>query len=285
MIASPTEIEYFLEVYQTCHISRAAMRLGVTQPTLTLSLQRLESKLGVTLFHRTKQGVTATEQGKLFYGRALALTDSWNQLHQDLSQSMNSLKGKFKVGCHPSVGGYTLPRFLDQLQSQAPEVEIELIHDFSRRITERVVSYEVDLGFVVNPIRHPDLTLRKIGEDRVLFWRSQKPGSPPQKIFADFNLSQTQDLLNKTQRKHFSDWKLINSNSLELIRTLVLTGQGVGILPERVAKADGVDLVPYDPKLPVIEDRIFVAYRKEVLSSLAGRALVSLASIPLQATS
>jgi DNA-binding transcriptional LysR family regulator len=281
MIASPTEIEYFIEVYQTRHISRAAMRLGVTQPTLTLSLQRLEGKLGVTLFHRTKQGVTATERGKLFYGKALALIDSWNQLHQDLHQSMNSLRGKFKVGCHPSVGAYTLPRFLDQLQQHAPEVEIELIHDFSRRITERVVSYEIDLGFVVNPVRHPDLTLKKLGDDRVLFWRSEKHRDTPRNIFGDLNLSQTQDLLSKTQAKYFKDWKLTNSSSLELIRTLVLTGQGVGILPERVAKADGADLIPYDQKLPIVEDRIFVAYRKEALLSLAGRALINFASFPL----
>ncbi|MGZ3775045.1 MAG: LysR family transcriptional regulator [Pseudobdellovibrionaceae bacterium] len=281
MLATPSEIEYFIEVYQTRHVSKAAIRLGVSQPTLTISLQRLEEKLGVKLFHRTKQGVVATEQGTLFYKKAHSLIDSWNDLHHDLGQSITALQGHFKIGCHQSVGAYTLPRLLQNLQKHAPGIEIELIHDFSRKITERVVSYDIDLGFVVNPVRHPDLVLKKMGEDRVLFWRAKDTESPPKRIFADVNLAQIQDVLGKTHSKEFKNWKLIHSSSLELIRTLTLTGQGVGILPERVAKADGAELVPYDSKLPVFEDKIFVAYRKDVLSNRAGRELVRLASFVL----
>ncbi len=281
MLASATEIEYFIEVYHTRHISKAAMRLGVTQPTLTLSLQRLEDKLGVKLFHRTKQGVVPTEQGALFYKKAHSFVDSWNELHHDLGESIDALQGRFKVGCHQSVGAYTLPRFLDSLQKHAPRIEIELIHDFSRRITEKVVSFEIDLGFVVNPVRHPDLVLRKMGDDRVLFWRARGSGSLPKRIFADTNLAQVQDILGKTHAKEFKDWKLINSNSLELIRTLTLARQGIGILPERVAKADGADLIPYDSKLPIYEDKIFLLYRNDVLSNRAGRELVRLATFPL----
>ena len=281
MLASPNEIEYFIEVYQMRHVSKAAIRLGVTQPTLTLSLQRLEDKLGVKLFHRTKQGVVPTEQGSLFYKKSHSLLDSWNELHHDLDQSLDTLHANFKVGCHQSVGAYTLPRFFESLQKNAPGIEIDLIHDFSRKITERVVSFEIDLGFVVNPVRHPDLVLRKMGDDRVLFWRAKGAGSIPKKIFADVNLAQIQDILGKTHAKEFKDWKLINTNSLELIRTLTLAGQGIGILPERVAKADGADLAPYDSKLPIFEDKIFVAYRKDALSNRAGRELVRLATFIL----
>lgn len=281
MLATPTEIEYFIEVYQTRHVSKAAIRLGVTQPTLTLSLQRLEEKLGVKLFHRTKQGVVSTEQGTLFYKKAHGLIDSWNELHHDLGESVDTLQGHFKIGCHQSVGAYILPRFLESLNKDAPGIEIDLFHDFSRKITERVVSYEIDLGFVVNPVRHPDLVLKKMGDDRVLFWRARDTVNVPKKIFADANLMQIQSILGKTHAKDFQDWKLINSNSLELIRTLTLSGQGIGILPERVAKADGADLVPYDSKLPIFEDKIFAVYRKDVLANRAGRELVRLASFSL----
>tara|TARA_B110001454_G_C12723340_1_gene436801 strand:- start:17136 stop:17981 length:846 start_codon:yes stop_codon:yes gene_type:complete len=281
MLATPTEIEYFIEVYQTRHVSKSAIRLGVTQPTLTLSLQRLEEKLGVKLFHRTKQGVVATDQGTLFYKKAHGLLDSWNDLHHDLGQSMENIQGHFKIGCHQSVGAYTLPRFLEGLHKEAPGIDIDLVHDFSRKITERVVSYDIDLGFVVNPVRHPDLILKKMGDDRVLFWRARDTVNVPKKIFADANMMQIQSILGKTHAKEFHDWQLVNSNSLELIRTLTLAGQGVGILPERVAKADGADLVPYDSKLPIFEDKIFVAYRRDVLANRAGRELVRLASFTL----
>jgi DNA-binding transcriptional LysR family regulator len=115
----------------------------------------------------------------------------------------------------------------------------------------------------------------------VLFWRRRDGGAPPKRIFADVNLIQMQDILGKTHAKDFQDWKLISTPSLELIRTLVLGGQGIGILPERVAKADGADLVPYDSNLPTYDDKIFLAYRKHVLSSKAGREVIRLASFEL----
>lgn len=281
MLASANEIEYFIEVYQTRHVSKAAIRLGVTQPTLTLSLQRLEYKLGAKLFHRTKAGVVPTEQGTLFYRKSQGLLESWNDLHKDIGQSLNALQGRFKVGCHQSVGAYTLPLLLANLEKNAPGIEIELVHDFSRKITEGVVSFDIDIGFVVNPVRHPDLVLKKLGDDRVMIWKARRVAQTPKRIFADVNLNQIQDILGKTHAKEFRDWKLVNTNSLELIRTLTLSGQGIGILPERVAKADGADLVPFDPKLPIFEDKIFVAYRKDVLSNRAGRELVRLATFDL----
>jgi DNA-binding transcriptional LysR family regulator len=114
-----------------------------------------------------------------------------------------------------------------------------------------------------------------------LFWKKRGAGRIPEIIFADRNLSQMQDILGKTHSKDFKDWKLISTPSLELIRTLTLSGQGIGILPERVAKADGADLVPYDTSLPTYEDKIFLAYRKDVLSSKAGRELIRLSSFEL----
>jgi LysR family transcriptional regulator, cell division regulator len=281
MLATSTEIEYFVEVYKTQHVSKAAIRLGITQPTLTLSLQKLEEKLGAKLFHRTKQGVVPTEQGTLFYRKSHVLLDYWGEVHRGIHRSTSEIFGRFKVGCHQSVGAYTLPKFLDRLRKEAPGIEVELVHDVSRKITEGVVSYNIDIGFVVNPTRHPDLVLKKLGDDRVLFWKKRGATALPKRILADVNLIQMQEILGKTHTKEFKDWILTSTPSLELIRTLTLSGQGIGILPERVAKADGADLVPYDPALPTYEDKIFLAYRKDVLSSKAGRELIRLASSEL----
>lgn len=281
MLATSTEIEYFVEVYQTRHVSKAAIRLGVTQPTLTLSLQKLEEKLGTKLFHRTKQGVVPTEQGTLFYRNAHTLLDCWGEIRKGIYHSTTEIFGRFRVGCHQSVGAYTLPKFFEHLQKYAPGIEIELVHDLSRKITEGVVSYNIDIGFVVNPSRNPDLVLKKVGNDRVLFWKKRGASHLPKRILADVNLIQTQDILGKTHSKQLKGWNLIGTTSLELIRTLTLSGQGIGILPERVAKADGADLVPYDSHLPMYEDKIFLAYRKDVLSSKAGRELIRLASFDL----
>ncbi|MBS1969149.1 MAG: LysR family transcriptional regulator [Bdellovibrionales bacterium] len=281
MIPTPTEITYFLEVYQTKHVSKAAMRLGITQPTLTQALQKLEEKLKTTLFHRTKQGVVPTTSATVFYSRANSLKECWSDIQDGVFNSDTEIEGSFVVGCHQSVGAYTAPRLLKNLEKEAPKLHVKFVHDFSRKITEKVVSYEVDMGYVVNPAKHPDLVFKKLGDDRVTFWKKKGAENLPKRIFADGSRAQTEDLLGKTMKKHFGDWKIVESTSLELIRTLTSQGLGVGVLPERVAHAESKDLVIFDKSLPSRPDEIYLAYRKEVLSSNAGRELLRLATFPL----
>jgi LysR family transcriptional regulator, cell division regulator len=281
MIPSPTEIEHFIEIYHTRHISKAAMKLGITQPTLTQSLKRLEEKLQTPLFHRTKQGVIPTSHASLFYSRAKTLHECWHEIQSGIHSSQNEIEGTFVVGCHQSVAAYTLPTLLNHLAQEAPKLNIQLVHDFSRKITERVVSYEMDIGYVVNPPRHPDLVLKKIGNDKVMFWKKKGTHAIPKRIFADRSRAQSDDLLGKTLHSHFRGWSVISTSSLELIRTMVNRGLGIGILPERVARADDTDLVIYDKQLPTRPDEIYLAYRREVLSSKAGRELLRLATFQL----
>lgn len=281
MMPTATELEYFAETFRTQHISRAAIRLGISQPTLTQSLKKLEEKLGLALFIRTKSGVIPTREGTRLFERASQLLDQWKEIQDGIHDSHSELVGRFRVGCHQSVGSYTVPRLLENLSQAAPKIELDLIHDFSRKILERVVAYEIDLGFVVNAFKHPDLVVRKMGNDRVLFWKRRGLTKIPQRIFADTSIQSIESTLGRSIRKHFEDWMLVHSSSLELIRTLTLSGQGVGVLPERIALADGADLVPYREDLPSRPDEIYLVYRKEALSSRAGQELVKQAYFSL----
>jgi len=281
MIATAIEIEYFVEIYQIKHITKAAIRLGVTQPTITQSLLKLEEKIATKLFHRTKQGVVATEAGNHFYKSARSLLDGWNEVNGGIKRIGSEIQGRFKIGCHQSVGAYTLPKLMDNLNQHAPQLEVDFVHDFSRKITEGIVSYDIDIGFVVNPARHPDLVLKKIGEDRVTFWKQKSLLKIPRKIYSDSSLIQIGEILGKSHQNIFKEWIHVNTTSLELIRTLVLAGQGIGILPERVARADGAELALYDKVLPTYEDSIYLVYRKDSMTSKAGKELIRLASLSL----
>jgi DNA-binding transcriptional LysR family regulator len=279
MKALPTsqEIENFLEIYRIRNLTKAAIRLGITQPSLTQSLQKLEQKTGTVLFHRTKQGLVSTDAGNQFFGQASRILEDWEGFHSILSTSKTELQGRFRVGCHSSVGGYALPKFFMNLEKIAPKIEIDLIHDLSRKINEGIVSYDIDLAYVVNPIRHPDTVLRKLGEDQVRFWKKKGQKDPPKILFSNQNMGQVESLRKKTTTKYFHDWKWIHTESLELIRTLVTQGIGVGILPERIAKAESDTLAIYDADLPSYSDEIYLVYRKEALKSMAGQALIQAA--------
>lgn len=104
---------------------------------------------------------------------------------------------------------------------------------------------------------------------------------PPKLIFADVSRTQVEDLLGKTYRRYFVEWHVMGSTSLELIRTFINQGLGIGVLPERVANAEGKTLEVYNPQLPSRPDEIFLTYRKEVLSSRAGKEFLRLATVSI----
>ena len=272
MIATETEISYFLELYTIRQFTHAAMKLRVSQSALTQSISKLESKVGAPLFYRTKKGCTPTPSGELFYQHAQQLLENWRQLTKTIQLKQQSVSGRFRLGCHSSLAIYALPGLLKQLGKKAPGIEVALIHDYSKNLIEKIISYELDLALVVNPPKHNDLVLNKIYGDRICVWKSKAVKEPPKEIFTDMTRAEVQKFFGK-RYAHFKDWKITESTSLELVRGLVAEGVGVGILPERVAKAEETNLELFDKSLPTYADEIFVIHRYDTLKSRAGSLL------------
>lgn len=261
---SPQEITYFLECARTENLSRAAERLGITQPALTMALRRLEQSLGVELFHRSKKGVRLTKAGELFQQEAKSLADHWDRLSKVLGRSMDELRGAYTIGCHQSVALYSLPQTLPKLLADFPELSLDLSHDLSRKIAERVIKGELDIALVVNPVRHPDLVIRPVAKDEFGFWAAKeatstnRPDAAHPVLICEPELLQAQQLLRKLRAKFP---RTIHSSSLEVIASLASNGAGVALLPGRVA---GLwKNLKQLPGMPVFPDEIALLYRAE----------------------
>jgi DNA-binding transcriptional LysR family regulator len=277
MIPTETEISHFLELYSARNFTRAALGLGITQPTLTQSMVRLEEKVKARLFHRSKQGCVPTKAAESFFNKATQLQELWLSLSTQIVDAEKSMAGVFRIGCHESVGIYTLPRFVKSIAEYAPLIDIRIQHDWSRRIVEKIINYELDLGFVVNPIKHRDLVLIKIGTDQIALWRAKKSEAPPRRLLTDLDLNQVQKLFGKHRIAEFKDWPIVETPSLEVVRAMTLEGAGIGILPERVASAGKMGLEIVKSSLPAFKDEIYVAYRAGTLKGLAGKAVIDAA--------
>lgn len=269
MIPSPGDLTYFIEVATAQNISRAAERLGISQPSLTVAIQRLEHSVGAPLLIRSKKGVVLTQSGKQLLIHARELMQRWETIKTSTLASTHDIQGHYTIGCHASVALYSLSGFMGDLLEDNPKLEIKLMHDLSRKVAERVIQTEVDLGIVVNPVQHPDLVIRKLCDDEVSFWvgkgsrKIQDFQSGEAVLICDPELLQTQDLQKKLKKSGLSYKRVLTTSNLEVVTELTAKGAGIGIIPGRVAATALGKGLARVPKAPVFRDEICLIYRIE----------------------
>ena len=117
-IPSPTDLIYFIEVSNLLNLSRAAESLGISQPSLTLAMRRIEQAVGVAVLVRHKHGVSLTIAGKQLLAHARQLLQQWDSVRAQTLASHDEMQGSYTIGCHPSVALYVLPRFLNKIREQ-----------------------------------------------------------------------------------------------------------------------------------------------------------------------
>jgi DNA-binding transcriptional LysR family regulator len=256
-----TELRYFNELAKHASITAASRALGITQPSLSLAIQRLEVMIGASLLIRTKKGIELTRAGKELLFRSNKLVDYWEDVKTISSNTMTEVQGQIKLGCHASVGLFTLKYFLPGFIKKYPLIDFDIDHELSSKINQRIIDLELDLGIVVNPISHPDLVITKLFTDEVCLWQKEK-NSQPTTLICDKNLKQSQDLIKQLTKKKINFDKIITCSSLENITNLVDAGVGIGIIPTRVVRESKKKLVKVVGGA-VFKDEFAVVYRVE----------------------
>ena len=269
MLPSAAELNYFLEVSSSLNLSRASERLGISQPSLSMAIKRLENSVGTVLFIRHKHGVSLTQAGKQLVLHARQLLSFWEKTKAETLASQQEVQGYFTLGCASTIAHYLVSGFLPDLLENHPKLELHLKHDISRKITEKVINLSIDIGLVVNPFKHPDLIIRKLCNDEVGFWvgegfrKIQDRNSKHAVILCDPDLMQTQVLLKQIKKSGFIYERIITMNSLEVVASLTASGCGIGILPTRVANVLCQNQLTRIPDTPVYADEICLIYRNE----------------------
>jgi DNA-binding transcriptional LysR family regulator len=224
--------------------------------------------------------VKLTHAGQKLVAQARNLLLEWERIREDALRDESEIRGRYVVGCHVSVALYSLPHFLPELLAAHPFLEVKLIHDLSRRITEEVISFRADFGVVVNPWEHPDLVIKPLFRDEVSLWTAKKPSrlqdpySGEGVLICDLELIQSQSILKQLAKKGMKFQRTVTSPSLEVITELVAAEAGIGVLPERVAtRIKSFGLKPVGKDSPKFQDQISLIYRADAQKSKASRAI------------
>ena len=144
------QLEYILAVDKHRHFAKAAEQCRVTQPTLSMMIQKLEDELGIKLFDRNVQPVCPTPAGRKVIDQARVVLQQTALIKDIVNEEEQSLKGTFNLAVLPTIAPYLLPRFLQQVSAKNPELDIR-IHEMKTAPTiQALINGELDAAIIAN---------------------------------------------------------------------------------------------------------------------------------------
>lgn len=155
-------LRYFLAVAETASFTRAAQRLGVTQPSVSQQLKDLEERLGTPLFARLGKEVRPTEAGLAFRAHAEVVLRELERACGSVGQVAGQVRGRLDVGVIPALHVAWVPRVLATLAAERPGLRVA-VHERPTRAVERdVEAGRLDLGLGVVTRASPNLRYQRL---------------------------------------------------------------------------------------------------------------------------
>lgn len=146
-------LRYFWAVAQEGNISRASRILNITQPTLSRQIKELEERIGVPLFHREKNRLSLTKDGYFLKERAEEILALDEKLEQAFSAQRNEqLSGTISIGCVEADNSDTVAMLLEELISDYPQIQFNLVTGTSDDISDRLEKGILDLAILLEPV-------------------------------------------------------------------------------------------------------------------------------------
>ena len=144
------EDRYIYQVYCEGSFSKAAQKLYVTQPTLSLAIQRVEQQLQMPLFDRSSRPLALTDAGRAYIDTLEQEVQLRQDLHRQLEDIRNRNTGCVRLGGSHYINAYILPELLSSFQAQYPGIQIELCENDSVTLAQMLTDKQVDLTFSCN---------------------------------------------------------------------------------------------------------------------------------------
>lgn len=243
-----TQLEYVLAVNKHKHFGKAAESCFVTQPTLSMQLQKLEDELEITIFDRSKSPVQPTDDGLVIIEQAKRIIQEQKKMFSIIEESKGDVSGDFKLAVIPTLSPFIIPLFIQDFIKKYPRVNLQIKENTTEEIVELCKNDEIDAAILVTPIHEKTIIERVLYyEPFYLFTSNQHPLSKKNKIKEeDLDINEIwllnkgncfrDQVLNICQNKN-SSHLLTNpinfeSGNFETLKNMVLQGSGYTLLPQ-----------------------------------------------------
>lgn len=275
------QLEYVLVVAESKNFTLAADKAFVTQPTLSMQIQKLEKELGVEIFDRSTHPIKITPIGEKIIAQAKVILKEVKKMSQMISELNISLEGTLKVGIIPTVLPTLLPLFYKNFVTQFPKAKLIIQELKTHEILEKLRDDKIDFGILVTPLGHEDIVEKPLyNEPLVAFVPEEHRLSKKSKI-SDSDLV-LDDLLLLDEEHCFRNNVLsicdffhtevnpkleVDSGSFHALLKLSKDGFGMTVLPslhaEELTEVDKGFIKEFESPTPVRE--VSLVYHKSQL--------------------
>ena len=240
-----TQLKYVLAVAEHQNFTKAAEKTFVTQPTLSMQIQKLEDQLDVLIFDRTKKPIALTEIGKKIVQQAKNIVNEADRIQDIVDQQKGFIGGEFKLGIIPTVMPTLLPMFLRNFTNKFPKVHLKIEELNTDDLIQKLDEGHLDAGIAATPLLQENI------KERVLYYepfvgyipQQHRLASSSRITIGDLNIDDILLLedghcfrdgvinLCKSAKTNLDDRLQIESGSFETLIKLSEEGMGMTLLP------------------------------------------------------
>ncbi|HEY8624191.1 MAG TPA: hydrogen peroxide-inducible genes activator [Casimicrobiaceae bacterium] len=270
------ELRYIVALAQEKSFGRAAQRCFISQPALSVAIQKLEEELQTQLFERGKSEITVTPVGERIVEQAHKVLEEAARIRDIAQAGRNQLAGLFRLGAIYTVAPYLLPDLVPALNALAPDMPLEIEENITEQLEAALKTGRVDAAIIALPFQPPGIATEFLYEEpfQVVVpqrhpWAKRKTIDPSElagehAILLNVGHCFRDQVLESCPELNRGDAPVTRSNSLETIRNMVASGLGISVLPRDALtpKYHSRLVVPVPFAKPVPSRRIALAYRK-----------------------
>lgn len=278
------QIKAFSAVARERNFTRAAEKLHVAQPAVSIAIGRLEDELELTLFNRQGKQVTLTAEGEVFLRHAERILDDLRAAGTEMAELKGLSRGEVRVGIPPMMSSYYFPRVIRAFRDRYPHLQVSVLGEGAARIQRMIASGEIDMGVIAGGNLPEGVESRRFLREEIVACvpaghflvsrdsiRLEELLAEPLILFKKgyYMRELTDELMrDRAERPEV----VFETNLFSLVRSLVREGVGVSTLLRMVvADEPRITAISFDP--PLFLD-LHIAWKADSYLSRANRAFI-----------
>ena len=250
MDLSLNQLRAFYYTANSGSITRAADRLFITQPAVSLQIKALETQCGVLLFHRTKKTLQLTESGKRLYQVAIKIFSLVGEAERILSEESKFISDPLRIGSTKTLVRHFLAAYISRFRKAFPKIQIQVDEGSSEEMLKSLLENRNDLAIVGRLPYHEQLKAVPFIQDELVLLAA--PGHPlcskenvciedlkGENLILREKGSGTRRVIDRVfEEKNFFYSAFIETGNVDFLKEMVRTGNGVTMLARMGADRD-----------------------------------------------